>query len=91
MNASKRKIFLIGTGAMLWAMWLSRNEIVFDKTPVLSYMQVIHRATHWTRAWSVFQKEEERNMLQDACRLLETLKMEIFVKYGWRFSNRLCF
>jgi hypothetical protein len=46
---------------------VKRNDVVFDKNPLLSYMQVIYRATHWTRTWSLFQKEEERQQLQDVC------------------------
>jgi hypothetical protein len=49
MNAGKRKFFLVGIGAMLWVIWLSQNDIEFDKTPVLPFMQVIYRGTHWTR------------------------------------------
>jgi hypothetical protein len=31
MNSHTRKLVLVGIGAMLWSMWLSRNDIVFDK------------------------------------------------------------
>jgi hypothetical protein len=74
MKRSLRNLFLVGIGAMLWAIWLSRNDIIFNKSPGLSYMQVIFRGTHWTRVWSAFQKENERRVLQNACRLLETLQ-----------------
>jgi hypothetical protein len=62
-----RKLFLVGIDAILWGIWLSRNDVVFDKNPVLSYMQVIYRAMHWTRTRSLFQKEEECQQLQDVC------------------------
>jgi hypothetical protein len=74
MKRSLRNLFLVGIGAMLWAIWLSRNDIIFNKSPGLSYMQAIFRGTHWTRVWSAFQKENERRVLQNACRLLETLQ-----------------
>ncbi len=41
------KLILVGASAICWAIWLSRNNIVFDKSPSFSYMQVIFRATHW--------------------------------------------
>jgi hypothetical protein len=88
-NGNMRKLILVGIGAILWGIWLSRNDVVFDKRQVLSYMQVIYRATHWTKTWAIFQKEEDRQKLQDACRLLEIVTMEIFARHGWRFSNRL--
>jgi hypothetical protein len=31
MNAGIRKLLLVGIVAMLWAVWLSRNDIAFDK------------------------------------------------------------
>jgi hypothetical protein len=83
MNSRTRKLVLVGIGAMLWSMWLSRNDIAFDKKkPILSYMQVIYMGTYWTRTWSLFQKEDECKSIQDACRLLETVTMEIFAKHG---------
>jgi hypothetical protein len=42
MNSRTRKLVLVGIGTMLWSMWLSRNDITFDKKPILSYMQVIY-------------------------------------------------
>jgi hypothetical protein len=38
MNSRTRKLVLVGIGAMLWSMWLSRNDIAFDKKLILSYM-----------------------------------------------------
>jgi hypothetical protein len=86
-----KKLIAVGAGAMCWSIWLSWNGVVFDKTLICSFMQIIYRGTHWTRMWSLFQKEEKRSTLKDACRLLETLMMNIFTKHGWRFSNRLSY
>jgi hypothetical protein len=81
-NSSKRQLLFVGIGAMLWGVWLSRNDVVFNKSPILSFMQVIYRGTHWARTWSLFQKEEDRHLLLSACRSIETLIMEIFAKHG---------
>jgi hypothetical protein len=91
MNSSNMQIFLVGTGAILWAIWLSRNDVVFNKVSISSSMQVIFRGTHWTRTWANFQKEAKRKTLQVGCRLIETMTMEIFAKHGWRSTNRLSF
>ena len=45
------KLILVGASAICWAIWLSMNDMVFDKSPSFSYMQVIFRATHWLRFW----------------------------------------
>jgi hypothetical protein len=46
MNDKDRKLLLVGVGDMFWSIWLSQNDIVFSKTSILSYMQVIFRATY---------------------------------------------
>jgi hypothetical protein len=63
MNANIRKLFLVRIGVMLWAIWLSQNNVVFDKIYVLTCMQIIYRGTHWNREWSAFQKKKERQFL----------------------------
>jgi hypothetical protein len=64
------------------AIWLNRNGVIFDKSSVSTCMQVIYRGTYWTREWSAFQKEGERQLLLSACHQVEILTMEIFVKHG---------
>jgi hypothetical protein len=86
----KAKIF-VGASAMCWMIWLTRNNIVFNKAAAPSYLQVIFRGTYWTRYWSLLQKEEDRQMIMMGCRSIETTAMEIFARYGWRFSNRIAF
>jgi hypothetical protein len=63
MNEKDKKLLFVAMGAMFWSIWLSHNDIVFNKTPILSYMQVMFRATYWTRIWAVFQKEESQRFL----------------------------
>jgi hypothetical protein len=40
---------LVEASALCWAIWLSRNDIIFDKAPMKSFMQVLCRGTHWFR------------------------------------------
>ena len=82
MNKKLRSLVLVGACAICWAIWLSRNDLVFDKVLVPSYMQVIFRGTHWTRVWAALHKEEDRPMMKIGCKMLETAVMEIFVANG---------
>jgi len=84
-----RKHFLVGVAAMCWAIWLSRNDVVFNQKQPNSYLQVIFRGTHWARSWSQLAKEEEKVHVKSNCRVIEGLVMELFAKKGWNFRQRL--
>ena len=89
-DKEKSKLILVGASALYWVLWLCRNDRVFDKSPSISYMQVIFRATYWLRLWAQLQKcEEDREFLSVACRNLESTVMQLFTNHGWRFTNRL--
>jgi hypothetical protein len=38
MNNTNKRLLFVGLGAMFWSIWLSRNDIVFNKTLISSYM-----------------------------------------------------
>jgi hypothetical protein len=46
------KFFLIGASAICWAIWMSRNDFVFDKSLIKIYMQVQYRGAYWLRQWA---------------------------------------
>ena len=89
LNRKMKSQILVGASAICWAIWLTWNDIVFDKALAPSYLQVILKGTYWTRYWSLLQKEEDRHMMKMGCRTIETAAMEVFARHGWRFSNRL--
>jgi hypothetical protein len=86
----KRQI-LVGASAFCWAIWLSRNDVVFDKSPIKTFIQVLYRGTYWLRFWSQLERNDQyKEDITMACRKLETVALQIFVDHGWRFSNRIC-
>jgi hypothetical protein len=44
---------LVGASALCWAIWLSRNDVVFNNTRVVTPMQVIFQGTHWICCWAL--------------------------------------
>ncbi len=44
------KLILVGASAICWAIWLYRNDMVFDKSPSMSYIQVLFRTIYWLRS-----------------------------------------
>lgn len=87
-----KKFMLVGASALCWALWTCKNDIVFDKVPMKTYMQVLYRGTYWLREWAQLQKHEEDIVsMIEACRSLEAMIMHIFVNFGRRFSNRISY
>ena len=80
---------LVGASAVCWAIWLSRNDMVFNNSRAATPLQVIFRGTHWIRYWALLQKENERPQVTLGCRVLETTAMEFFASNGWSFSYRI--
>jgi hypothetical protein len=37
----------MGVSALCWAIWTSRNDLVFNKKKGTNFLQVIRRALHW--------------------------------------------
>jgi hypothetical protein len=52
--------------------------------------KIIFGATHWLRFWAQLQMcEDDEEFLKVAYRKLETMVIQLFANYGWRFTNRL--
>ena len=71
----------MGACAILWAIWLTRNDITFNCARVSSSLQVLFRGTYWIRFWALLQKEEERPLVLEGCRTLSVLP--------WKSSLRM--
>jgi len=55
-NKHVNLLLLLAGVATCWSIWLSRNDIVFEKKKFVSPMQVIYLVTHWLRTWAILQK-----------------------------------
>ena len=88
--SSKTKNLLItGVSAVCWAIWISRNDLVFHNKTMLTYLQVLFRATHWLRTWAQLHREEDGSRIKQVCQRLETAAIQIFAHHGWRFTNSI--
>jgi hypothetical protein len=45
-------LLLTAAFAICWAIWLSRNDVVFNKSSPKSCLQVTFRATYWCHFWA---------------------------------------
>ena len=80
---------IAGAAALCWALWLTRNDIVFNHKSVSSPMQVIHICSRWLRMWSILQRPEDRDFFMMASTRLECSARDIFYPHGWRCDLRI--
>ena len=53
----------VGVCALLWAIWNCRNDLVFNNTANINFLQVIFRTTTLIRMWSLLTPTEAREHL----------------------------
>jgi hypothetical protein len=83
-NKKLNSLLLIAAAALSWTVWLTRNEVIFDKSRPKSFLQVLFRGTHWLRQWAQLQRcEDLRNELISTGRYLEMSALKFFNSNGW--------
>jgi len=48
-NKRMRSLIWVGVAAICWAIWLCRNDVIFNELKTNSIMQVICRGAFWLR------------------------------------------
>lgn len=86
----ERRLIFVGVTALIWAIWCTRNEVVFEKKRYTSFMQAVFRGAYWLQFWSLLQREGAKETVRSASKALEIVALDIFAKNGWRSNNRLC-
>ena len=72
-------LLLTAASALCWAVWITRNEMVFDKCKPKSFLQVLFRGTHRLHQWARLQRcDDQRDQLILAGHHLETLALHFF-------------
>nr|TKW41479.1 hypothetical protein SEVIR_1G319100v2 [Setaria viridis] len=75
---------IAGVVAVFWSIWLSRNDIVFNKHhPDVTIMQAISRSTYLLRFWRLLRREDQQKGMLKTCRALEVVAIQVFAKHGW--------
>lgn len=83
------KLIRIGICALLWAIWNTRNNIIFNGKKFNNFLQVIFRTTSWIRTWSLLNHVDSRDIIAIGCNQWEMAARVIFNRFGWSASNRL--
>ena len=48
----ERSLIFVGAAALIWAIWCTRNDLIFEKKIFSSFMQAVFRGAYWLRFWS---------------------------------------
>jgi hypothetical protein len=86
-----KNLIITGVAALCCAIWISRNDLVFNKTSMITYLQVLFRATHLLRFWGYLQEVEDQEIIKETCRRIEVVSMQFFSYFGWSFTNRITY
>jgi hypothetical protein len=83
-----RILFRVGAMALIWSLWLCRNDKVFnDKNCTL--LQVIYRCTGTLRIWSQLHRLEDRDLFTEVCTRMEDTVRHLFSHHGWQHNLRI--
>jgi hypothetical protein len=85
-----KPLVLLGVATTCWSLWLCRNDVVFERKPNTSPLQVIYSVIHWLRSWIILQKPASQEFLVAALQHLTLVAKEFFTQtYGWRSTLRI--
>jgi hypothetical protein len=89
-SGNQNNLMLIAAAALCWSIWLTRNEVVFDKGRPKTFLQVLFRGTHWLRQWAKLQRcEDLKNQLIQVCQHIEVAALRFFGSNGWSTARRI--
>jgi len=79
---------LISKQMLCRTVWLTRNEVIFDKCRPKSFLHVLFRGSHWLQQWATLQQREDiRDLLTLVGSQLEMAVLQFFSSNG-RLSTR---
>jgi hypothetical protein len=68
----------VGVCALLWAIWNTRNDYIFNNAKSNSFMKVIPKDTHWICLWSFLLPMERQQALDIGCNRLERVSRDLY-------------
>jgi hypothetical protein len=86
-NHRFRTVIRVGALAILWSLWICRNDKVFNDKKY-SLLQDIYKCTATLRSWST-QKMQIRDLFMEVCTRLENTARDTFSLHGWQHNLRI--
>jgi hypothetical protein len=89
-NSKIRALIWVGIVALCWAIWKTRNDIIFYKIKHNSILQAIVRGTYWLRFWGQLQCDEHNKNLLPPSQKNDVLAFKICPKKNDVLLNLVC-
>ena len=89
LDKSTKARIRIGVCAFIWAIWNCRNDVVFNRSDNIHFLQVVHRATYWIHIWSLLLPPNQRALMDSGCSRLMAVVRAIFNRGGWQHARRI--
>ncbi|WVZ50231.1 LOW QUALITY PROTEIN: hypothetical protein U9M48_001505 [Paspalum notatum var. saurae] len=84
---NKVDMLLAGAAALCWALWLTRNDILFNNCKPTYVLHALFRGPHWLCLWAQLQRIADKKEVVEAYKILESSAMELFSSFGWPFGK----
>ena len=78
-SMKERRLIFVGAAALIWAIWCTRNDLIFEKKIFTLFMRAVFRGAYWLQFWSLLQREDTRKTICLASKALEVVALDIFV------------
>jgi len=68
---------------LCWALWMSRNDVVFNRTNIDCFLEIIFRGRIGSGNDYNYLKKKKRVVLKEASCRFNVIVIEVFGKLGW--------
>lgn len=72
-----KKYFMVGLGAICWAIWKARNDICFDKKLIRSPTEIICTISSFLTYWTDLQAQEDKDALEGGAEALKKMALHL--------------
>jgi hypothetical protein len=73
-DLNTKNLIIIVVSPLCWTIYISKNDLVFNKAQTFNYLQVLFRETHWLRLKAQLQRSEDAvDLLTKGCRYFKTV------------------